>query len=223
MIFVNSVTDPGHPCVITSGIGFGPTPLSWIRWMSSPPTFGLNCAKPFSADSAFPVVRVAPVRDQLAHRRRGSRRSPAGFGISSGEARAREALAQIRRDGIRHPIRKGSICIRKGLSRAYGEHKPTARSGTRRGWCRRGHGARSAASASRSSRAGSRAGGVLDGPDVSHVLVFGSRCPRGPVRVATSSRGRFSSSVPMPPTIPSYACRKMFLSPSCAGRRHQGR
>ena len=53
MIFVNSVTEPGHPCVITSGICFGPTPFSWIRWMSSPPTFALNCAKPFSADSAF--------------------------------------------------------------------------------------------------------------------------------------------------------------------------
>src|SRR5690606_38094705 len=49
-----------------------------------------------------PVELVAPVRDQLAHGVEVRAVAPARAGDLVGKARAREALAQVRQDGIRN-------------------------------------------------------------------------------------------------------------------------
>ena len=40
MILTNSATEPGQPCVMTSGNGFGPTPRSWMKWIFEPADLG---------------------------------------------------------------------------------------------------------------------------------------------------------------------------------------
>ena len=49
-----------------------------------------------------PVVAIAPVGDQLAQVGEVRPVGPAGAGDLVGEARAREALAQVGEDGVRH-------------------------------------------------------------------------------------------------------------------------
>ena len=44
----NSNTEPGQPCEISSGIGFGPRPGSWMKCRSMPPTVAVYCRKPLS-------------------------------------------------------------------------------------------------------------------------------------------------------------------------------
>ena len=101
MIFVNSATEPGQPCVMTSGSGFGPLPRAWMKWMPSPPTAARNCGNAFSARlGGAPVVAVAPVGDQLAQVGEVGAVVPARAGDLVGKARAREALAQIGEHGV---------------------------------------------------------------------------------------------------------------------------
>ena len=51
MIRSNSTIEPGQPCESSSGIGDGPTPGSWMKWMSMPPTGAVNCGSRFSRAS----------------------------------------------------------------------------------------------------------------------------------------------------------------------------
>ena len=43
MIRSNSTIEPGQPWESSSGSGAGPTPGSWMKWTSMPPTGAVNC------------------------------------------------------------------------------------------------------------------------------------------------------------------------------------
>ena len=64
MIFANSATEPGQPCVMTSGNGFGPTPRAWMKWMPRSPTRALELRE----------ARSAPLRPRASRSARASRR-----------------------------------------------------------------------------------------------------------------------------------------------------
>jgi hypothetical protein len=49
----SSITDPGQPCVMISGIAFGCGDVTWMKWMSTPSILVTNCGKAFSFASAF--------------------------------------------------------------------------------------------------------------------------------------------------------------------------
>ena len=53
MMFMNSTTEPGQPCVMSSGMGAGPLPFSWMKCISTPCTGALKCAKRFIAASCW--------------------------------------------------------------------------------------------------------------------------------------------------------------------------
>ena len=48
-----SITEPGHPCVMISGIAFSCGDLTWMKWMSSPSISVLNCGRAFSSASTL--------------------------------------------------------------------------------------------------------------------------------------------------------------------------
>ena len=43
MTLKNSTTDPGQPCVKTSGVAVGSGERTWMKWMSRPSTVAMNC------------------------------------------------------------------------------------------------------------------------------------------------------------------------------------
>jgi hypothetical protein len=43
MILSCSMIEPGQPCVTTSGSAFGWRDLTWMKWMSRPSMFVMNC------------------------------------------------------------------------------------------------------------------------------------------------------------------------------------
>ena len=49
----NSVTEPGQPWVMMSGIGFGPLPFSWMKWISMPSTGAVKLSKPLITASCL--------------------------------------------------------------------------------------------------------------------------------------------------------------------------
>ena len=53
MSLICSNTDPGHPCVIISGMAFGCRERMWMEWMSTPSMFVVNCGKALSFASAL--------------------------------------------------------------------------------------------------------------------------------------------------------------------------
>ena len=77
MIFVNSATEPGQPCVMTSGIGLGPVPRAWMKWMPEVADAGLELRERVQRRlGGPPVVALVPMGDELAQVREvASRRS----------------------------------------------------------------------------------------------------------------------------------------------------
>ena len=48
MSLICSNTEPGHPCVMISGIALAWRDLTWMKWMSTPSMFVMNCGKALS-------------------------------------------------------------------------------------------------------------------------------------------------------------------------------
>ena len=53
MSLICSKTEPGHPCVMITGSAFGCRERTWMKWMSTPSMFVMNCGKALSFASAF--------------------------------------------------------------------------------------------------------------------------------------------------------------------------
>jgi hypothetical protein len=51
MISSNSITDPGHPCVMISGNASSCLERTWMKWTSMPSISVLNCGSAFSLAS----------------------------------------------------------------------------------------------------------------------------------------------------------------------------
>jgi hypothetical protein len=59
----NSITEPGQPCVMTSGNAFSCRDLTWMKWMSTPSISVRKCSSPFSfASHARQSYSVAQYR-----------------------------------------------------------------------------------------------------------------------------------------------------------------
>jgi hypothetical protein len=53
MIFSCSTIEPGHPCVMMSGMALGCLERTWMKWMSRPSIVVVNCGKAFSRASSL--------------------------------------------------------------------------------------------------------------------------------------------------------------------------
>lgn len=55
------MTEPGHPCVMTSGNASSCRDLTWTKWMSTPSISVVNCGSAFSFAShlrqSYPLVQ----------------------------------------------------------------------------------------------------------------------------------------------------------------------
>ena len=47
----NSITEPGHPCVMINGRALECGDFTWMKWMSTPSISILNCGSAFSLAS----------------------------------------------------------------------------------------------------------------------------------------------------------------------------
>ena len=97
----NSNTDPGQPCISSSGQGFGPLPGTCRKCTSMSCSAALNCGNALSrASCARQSNAGAPVLDQPAQVVDVRAIGPGLAGRLIGEPRARETLAQIGDRGI---------------------------------------------------------------------------------------------------------------------------
>src|SRR5436309_882530 len=97
----NSATEPGQPCVTTSGSGAGPVPRTWMKWMPRPPTRARNCG---SALSRAPAARFADAGKDAG----------AALGVALLEP-ALEELVDGLREAEEHPAR----ALRPGPRRGF--------------------------------------------------------------------------------------------------------
>src|SRR5580700_342631 len=65
MTFWNSTIEPGHPCVITSGIASACGERTWMKWIPTPSMVVLNCGNRLRRCSRAPVILLQPVRRDL--------------------------------------------------------------------------------------------------------------------------------------------------------------
>ena len=97
----NSNTEPGQPCINSSGRGFGPLPGTCRKCRSMSSLTSLNCGYALSfASAARQSNAVAPVGDELAQIVDARPIGPGIAGRGVGKARAREPLAQVGDVGV---------------------------------------------------------------------------------------------------------------------------
>jgi hypothetical protein len=51
MVSSSSITEPGQPCVMISGNAFSCGDFTWMKWMSTPSIWVMNCGSAFSLAS----------------------------------------------------------------------------------------------------------------------------------------------------------------------------
>ena len=126
MIFANSATEPGQPCVMTSGNGFGPV-AAHVDEVDA--EVADACAELRERVQRrlgrAPVVALAPVGDQLAQVREVGAVGPARVRRSRrGSACARGARADRSSTASGTAMRKGSTCMRAFYASAKAAGNP---------------------------------------------------------------------------------------------------
>src|SRR3954471_15446893 len=96
MSLICSNTEPGHPCVMMTGIAFGWRDLIWKKWMSTSSILVMNCGKPFSFASPLrQSYWVPPVAQEFLEVREPRALRRIGDGFFIGPSRPEDPSPEI--------------------------------------------------------------------------------------------------------------------------------